>query len=604
MVRFELELDLNKLTDEELEAYLKLKKKSEKTKELKKEDSDRINEIRRQALEMQRLQEPIVDEETSIVVQRRFAEKTIEIFQRAYREVRDGETMSKALENHIGYQPNKETIDNFREWCKKEKGYEVPVMTRKETAEYAARQRQKGRKRGPTKKTIRRYEDAYRRLINDENLSISVALTQAYGYKPAGTNVKRFRKWAKEKYGKVFKLYRGTKRAKYPDVDEKERESRKTKSFQQKVFKRVKELVKKGKEDTKEVRNIINQEFDTNYSRKQIYNKIYYLKKQKGITQETEKEKEKKTRYIPSKKEKISWFKEAREKMKERGISFKEAYESLIDREISGTDYKKYKKWCREQNIDPMIKGVDFEPDLRRKRGYLAEKNEFLKWKNPIFSKVMKEHNLNLIKTTKYLSNVWKRAGKNPEKATEIVKKEIETGIPLKKEEKKKEKPIIGKRKLYEITEERFEKAYELLIEDKDMSISKALEEVYGYKPSGIYIQRFKKWAKKEKGKEFELYRGKEKEKEFPDIEYINSDRQKILLKSMLRHIIGQPELTIGHRLEGYLLEIEGYRDWVNFCKEFAKKTKEIAEYYEVKDKFQLVAYGEDGLKIKYRGMD
>lgn len=114
-------------------------------------------------------------------------------------------------------------------------------------------------------------------------------------------------------------------------------------------------------------------------------------------------------------------FLDIRAHMKKKDCSFAEASRKIAQSE---PNYDRYKKWCKEKNIDPRIRGKDFSPDKRRIPGYLEQRNEFLKWKNEQVAFIMKYHNMNMIEANRYLAGVWHKSRKNPFIATEFIKRE------------------------------------------------------------------------------------------------------------------------------------------------------------------------------------
>jgi len=232
--------------------------------------------------------------------------------------------------------------------------------------------------------------------------------------------------------------------------------------------------------------------------------------------------KEKEVRVVRKNRTEKEWgdlFLDIRAHMKKKGCTFAESY-----KKVAGTKphYQRYKKWCKEKNIDPMIRGKDFKPDKRRIPGYLEQRNEFLKWKNEQVAFIMKYHNMSMIEANRYLAGVWHKSKKNPFLANEFIKKQ-------------RDKVMI--------------------------------------KP----------------------------DKCLPELIHLNST-QLTILQGMVSNIISRPELTISYSMEGAMLGLEAYQDWVDFCKDFISKQDKIADCFGVGAKFSLIGTGRKGLAIKYKG--
>lgn len=86
-----------------------------------------------------------------------------------------------------------------------------------------------------------------------------------------------------------------------------------------------------------------------------------------------------------------------------------------------------------------------------------------------------------------------------------------------------------------------------------------------------------------------------------PDIKNLNEDSLKIL-KNMICNLVGRPELTLSFQLEGHMLQLEEYPDWVEFCQDFIAKADTISESMGIDNHFVLAGDGRRGLVIRYKG--
>lgn len=93
-------------------------------------------------------------------------------------------------------------------------------------------------------------------------------------------------------------------------------------------------------------------------------------------------------------------------------------------------------------------------------------------------------------------------------------------------------------------------------------------------------------------------------ELKFPKIATIKTKHGEKILIDMIKNIVKEKGLTLAFNSEAGHLGIEHYWQWVDFCKEFLKKSRKIADALGIENKFVLCGYGKNGMGISYMGGD
>ena len=78
------------------------------------------------------------------------------------------------------------------------------------------------------------------------------------------------------------------------------------------------------------------------------------------------------------------------------------------------------------------------------------------------------------------------------------------------------------------------------------------------------------------------------KENDIPDIMHC-VDGFKSILKSIIKNVIDHDTLSLKYEVEGFAIGIQNVSEWSQFYQDFMVKSKEIADYYGVENKFRLV---------------
>ena len=131
-----------------------------------------------------------------------------------------------------------------------------------------------------------------------------------------------------------------------------------------------------------------------------------------------------KRRHIPSKNK---MFKEVREQMMNKKITFNEAFVNVFNRQTGGGDYIDYKRYCLRAKLSNELDAYKQTPKKKKKSThspYMIKEKSWMSFRGKYIKAIMKSQNCDLQQAMKQLGATWKEAGSDFDRAERLLTSE------------------------------------------------------------------------------------------------------------------------------------------------------------------------------------
>jgi len=282
----------------------------------------------------------------------------------------------------------------------------------------------------------------------------------------------------------------------------------------------------------------------------------------------------------------FSYFSEV-EVLLNKGLSFKTAFEKVAKRAVGGSDYFMYKQWLVKKGkveVNPLIRKKATRKHRKSKEYYERQDRKY----QPLYDYI-KEHGITFAPAYRVLHKS-NPSGQEYDLYRKFCKrKNIPTLMPRKRQRVVTKKTKSEKARLRYLDNKFFEFRGRHVDEVRTKLGIK-------YKDAMKILGHY--WRQAEGNMEVaEAYLKTSYRRTFPTINKLE-EKYVPILTSMLAKAI-KDHIPLRFRIEGFAVGIEERDDWVGFVTDFMLKSKSIANYFGVDNKFKLTGTGSNS-EIRY----